>query len=586
MLSLTAEYALRAMIYLAQHCDECPIPGRRIAAESQIPPNYLATVLGDLVRAGVLQGSPGKGGGFSLARRSRDIRLNEVLVSFEPILANRRPCPFGKEVCSDEDPCAAVRAAFPEFEALPGDQGTDLLLESAWPAIGVILGFVLGLFVNTLVLFDIAATVRGPRLANAMLRQIKAQNWTDWLDFADPQPPPQAPLRLLIELAASEGEINNNDGDDADANVEQAVKAFQDRQSKLRARHDTGELSDPLAPVFEMAVAAIEGRRYALVDQILTEIGRTTNAWLEQSAEEGLDTARAITAVIHHLNELVEVAVNSGADSQVEVIMRNTASMARTATERADGVAGIRLAGQIGSWSKRFAGTARDRLAAKGIHSIYELASARLDSQDMRAFEECSLVIARVGETVAQRHREKEPETLFVKVPEEEETSTDALINALSRLTGQFTSNGSELRGYVKMFADALLLPALAFWDAPIFDEQTDKVSSQFADDIGLIGLAAAKVLDGDALAIVGYHLQRLAVLNKKTVCPALRGSLARKAFEIGMIAEDNAGNYRGGMPPRGGDYPDIFAQRCSLAGIAAMRDTVPLFLRPGHTMR
>lgn len=107
MLSLTAEYALRAMIYLAQHSDECPIPGRRIAAESQIPPNYLATVLGDLVRAGVLQGSPGKGGGFSLARRSRDIRLNEVLASFEPILANRRPCPFGKEVCSDEDPCAA-----------------------------------------------------------------------------------------------------------------------------------------------------------------------------------------------------------------------------------------------------------------------------------------------------------------------------------------------------------------------------------------------------------------------------------------------------------------------------------------------
>lgn len=107
MLSLTAEYALRAMIYLAQHSDECPIPGRRIAAESQIPPNYLATVLGDLVRAGVLQGSPGRGGGFSLARRSRDIRLNEVLASFEPILANRRPCPFGKEVCSDEDPCAA-----------------------------------------------------------------------------------------------------------------------------------------------------------------------------------------------------------------------------------------------------------------------------------------------------------------------------------------------------------------------------------------------------------------------------------------------------------------------------------------------
>lgn len=481
---------------------------------------------------------------------------------------------------------AAVRAAFPEFEALPGNQGTDLLLESAWPAIGVILGFVLGLFVNTLVLFDIAATVRGPRLANAMLQQIKPQIWTDWLDFADPPPPPQAPLRLLIQVAASEREFNNNNGDDADVNVEQAVKAFQERQSKLRALHDTGDLSDPLAPVFEMAVAAIEGRRYALVDQILTEIGRTTNAWLEESAEEGLDTAaRATTAIIHHLNELVEVAVNSGADSQVEVIMRNTASMARTATERADGVAGIRLAGQIGSWSKRFAGTARDRLAAKGIHSIYELASARLDSQDMRAFEECSLVIARVGETIAHQHRVKDPESLFVTgALEGEETSTNALMNTLSSLTSQLISYGGESKGYVRLFVDALAVPAWAFLEAPTHDEQTDKVSAQFADEIGRIGLAAAKSLNGDALAIVGFELKHLAELNEKTGGTALRSSLASKAFEIGMIAEANADNYRSERGPGGEDFAERFAETCSLTGEAAMDDAVPLLFIQGHT--
>lgn len=106
MISRTSEYALQAMIHLARHVDDWPIPGRRIAEETGIPRNYLAAILGDLVRAGVLESSPGMGGGFRLARPAKEIRLSEVFASFEPILASRRPCPFGKEVCSDDDPCA------------------------------------------------------------------------------------------------------------------------------------------------------------------------------------------------------------------------------------------------------------------------------------------------------------------------------------------------------------------------------------------------------------------------------------------------------------------------------------------------
>ena len=62
--------------------------------------------LRDLVRVQVLESSPGAGGGFRLARSAKKIRLSEIFAPFEPILANRRPCPFGQEVCSDDDPCA------------------------------------------------------------------------------------------------------------------------------------------------------------------------------------------------------------------------------------------------------------------------------------------------------------------------------------------------------------------------------------------------------------------------------------------------------------------------------------------------
>ncbi len=106
MISRTSEYALQAVIHLARHVDDWPIPGRKIAEETDIPRKYLSAVLGDLVRAGVLESSPGAGGGFRLARSSKEIRLSKVLAPFEPVLANRRPCPFGQEACSDDDPCA------------------------------------------------------------------------------------------------------------------------------------------------------------------------------------------------------------------------------------------------------------------------------------------------------------------------------------------------------------------------------------------------------------------------------------------------------------------------------------------------
>jgi len=55
MLSLTSEYALRALIYLTQHESDWPIPGHRIAEQTKIPSKYLSKILCDLVRINVLK---------------------------------------------------------------------------------------------------------------------------------------------------------------------------------------------------------------------------------------------------------------------------------------------------------------------------------------------------------------------------------------------------------------------------------------------------------------------------------------------------------------------------------------------------
>lgn len=121
MMTLTSEYALRAMIYLAQNEHAWPLSGARIAAETGISRKYLSKILADLVRAGVLEASPGKGGGFRPSRSLKEIHLYQLIAPFEPVLGNRRPCPFGNEVCNDEQPCLGherwmrVREVYSQF---------------------------------------------------------------------------------------------------------------------------------------------------------------------------------------------------------------------------------------------------------------------------------------------------------------------------------------------------------------------------------------------------------------------------------------------------------------------------------------
>jgi len=95
MFSHTAEYALRAVVFLAEGKNG-RYTTQTIAAATRIPPRYLAKVLHNLARAGVLRGQRGLNGGFSLARDAALITVLDVVQAVEPV-RRIHTCPLDLE---------------------------------------------------------------------------------------------------------------------------------------------------------------------------------------------------------------------------------------------------------------------------------------------------------------------------------------------------------------------------------------------------------------------------------------------------------------------------------------------------------
>ena len=93
MLSKTAEYALRAAVWLAQSAGE-PISAEELAEVTKVPRRYLHKVVQDLVRSELLRSQPGPGGGYSLARAPEKITILDVVSAVAPV-ERIRHCPLG-----------------------------------------------------------------------------------------------------------------------------------------------------------------------------------------------------------------------------------------------------------------------------------------------------------------------------------------------------------------------------------------------------------------------------------------------------------------------------------------------------------
>ncbi|MGE0192946.1 MAG: Rrf2 family transcriptional regulator [Planctomycetota bacterium] len=117
MTGKATETAIAAMGYLAERYDGgvTLVSAADIARARNLQRPYVAKVLTELARAGLVRGMRGPGGGYALARDPASIRLNEVRDLFER--AGDDACPFGGGICGQVEKCplhdafAKVRAA-------------------------------------------------------------------------------------------------------------------------------------------------------------------------------------------------------------------------------------------------------------------------------------------------------------------------------------------------------------------------------------------------------------------------------------------------------------------------------------------
>jgi Rrf2 family protein len=107
MLPKTAEYALRAVVWLAR-APQQPESAERLSDGTRVPRRYLHKVLQDLVRQRLVRSQPGPGGGYALAKEAEAITILDVINAVAPlerirscpldIAAHRQLCPLHTEL--------------------------------------------------------------------------------------------------------------------------------------------------------------------------------------------------------------------------------------------------------------------------------------------------------------------------------------------------------------------------------------------------------------------------------------------------------------------------------------------------------
>jgi len=102
--SRSSEYAIRAFVNLAQIPDGKYAMVKQIAAEEEIPTHFLAKILQQLARKGLLRSSKGPTGGFSLRVPADEIRLLDIVEALDGLMEYEK-CAAGLSECSDEMPC-------------------------------------------------------------------------------------------------------------------------------------------------------------------------------------------------------------------------------------------------------------------------------------------------------------------------------------------------------------------------------------------------------------------------------------------------------------------------------------------------
>ena len=108
LISTKGRYALRVMIDLAEHQADGFIPLKAIAQRQEISEKYLESIIKLLVRAKLLTGVRGKGGGYQLAKAPEQYTVGSILRITEDTMAPVSCLALGSDVCPRSAECRTL----------------------------------------------------------------------------------------------------------------------------------------------------------------------------------------------------------------------------------------------------------------------------------------------------------------------------------------------------------------------------------------------------------------------------------------------------------------------------------------------
>lgn len=97
-------YAIRALTRLTLIRPDGYVLLDELCEGTDLPRHFVAKIFQDLVRKGLLVSAKGRGGGFALARKPKDISLYDIVEAVDGT-ASLNACVVGMARCDDNQPC-------------------------------------------------------------------------------------------------------------------------------------------------------------------------------------------------------------------------------------------------------------------------------------------------------------------------------------------------------------------------------------------------------------------------------------------------------------------------------------------------
>ena len=108
LISTKGRYALRVLIDLAEHQTEGYIPLKEVAQRQDISEKYLESIIKLLVKANLLSGLRGKGGGYKLTKNPESYTVGSILRLTEDSLAPVSCLEPGATACPKVAECRTI----------------------------------------------------------------------------------------------------------------------------------------------------------------------------------------------------------------------------------------------------------------------------------------------------------------------------------------------------------------------------------------------------------------------------------------------------------------------------------------------